>query len=88
MKLEIKVATLGALDAVKGQKDRICPLICGRGERVEGDQCVAIPAEPKPAKREASRPPEPSPRERVKERAREQTSERVARSSVSSVRDR
>ncbi len=75
-KLEIKVATLGALDAVRGQKGRICPLICGRGERVEGDQCVAIPAEPKPVKREASRPPEPSPRERAKERAREQVRER------------
>lgn len=77
MKLDIKVATLGALDAVKGQKGRICPLICGRGERVEGDQCVAIPVEPKPVKREASRPPEPSPRERAKERAREQVRERV-----------
>jgi len=76
MKLEINVATLGALDAVKAQKGRICPLICGRGERVEGDQCVAIPAEPKPVKREASRPPEPSPRERAKERAREQARER------------
>ena len=77
MKLDVKVATLGALDAVKGQRGRICPLICGRGERVEGDQCVAIPAEPKPVKREASRPPEPSPRERVKERVREQARERV-----------
>lgn len=77
MKLDVKVATLGALDAVKGQRGRICPLICGRGERVEGDQCVAIPAEPKPVKREASRPPEPSPRERAKERVREQARDRA-----------
>ncbi|ARP97750.1 caspase family protein [Pseudorhodoplanes sinuspersici] len=77
MKLDVKVATLGALDAVKGQKGRICPLICGRGERVEGDQCVAIPAEPKPVKREAARPPEPSPRERLRERVRERAQERI-----------
>ena len=74
--LEIKIATIGALDAVKAQKGRICPLICGRGERVEGDQCVAIPAEPKPVKREAARPPEPSPRESARERVRELARER------------
>ena len=77
VKLDIKVATLGALDAVKGHEGRICPLICGRGERVDGDQCIAIPAEPKPVKREASRPPEPGPRERAKERVREQVRERA-----------
>ena len=76
VKFDIKVATLGALDAVKGHKGRICPLICGRGERLSGDQCIAIPAEPKPVKREASRPPEPGPRERAKERVREQVRER------------
>lgn len=76
-KFEIKVATTGALDAVKEQQGRICPLICGRGEKADGDRCIAIPAEPKSTpKKEATRPPEPSPRERARERAREQARER------------
>jgi uncharacterized caspase-like protein len=38
---EVKVASLGALDAVKQQKDRLCPLVCGKGFRAEEDRCVA-----------------------------------------------
>src|SRR5262245_60910047 len=38
---EIKVASLGALDAVKQQKARLCPLVCGKGFKVEEDRCVA-----------------------------------------------
>jgi len=38
---DVKVASIGALDAVRRQKDRICPLVCGRGQKVEGDRCVA-----------------------------------------------
>ena len=38
---EVKVASLGALDAVKQQKARLCPLVCGKGFRVEEDRCVA-----------------------------------------------
>ncbi len=38
---EVKVASLGALDAVKQQKARICPLVCGKGFRAEEDRCVA-----------------------------------------------
>ena len=39
--LEVKVASLGALDAVKQQKERLCPLVCGKGFRAEEDRCVA-----------------------------------------------
>jgi uncharacterized caspase-like protein len=38
---EVKVASLGALDAVKQQKARLCPLVCGKGFKVEEDRCVA-----------------------------------------------
>lgn len=79
-KLEIKVASIDALDAVKEQRGRVCPLICGRNQHVEGDQCVANPVERKPPPRkEASRPPEPSPRERARERARERVQQERVR---------
>jgi uncharacterized caspase-like protein len=39
---EVKVASLGALDAVKQQKTRVCPLVCGKGFKAEEDRCVAI----------------------------------------------
>ena len=58
--LDTKVATIGALDAVKGQRGRICPLVCGAGQKVEGEQCVAVPVAPKPrSKQEAMRSQEP-----------------------------
>jgi uncharacterized caspase-like protein len=39
---DVKVASLDALDAVRGKPDRVCPLVCARGERAEGDRCVEI----------------------------------------------
>ena len=30
---DVKVASLDALNAVRGKKDRVCPLICERGYR-------------------------------------------------------
>jgi hypothetical protein len=42
MKLDVKVASLGALDAVKGKSTRICPLICEHGFRADGDQCLTV----------------------------------------------
>jgi uncharacterized caspase-like protein len=39
---DTKVASLGALDAVRYKLDRVCPLICSKGERVSGDHCVQI----------------------------------------------
>jgi hypothetical protein len=55
--LDTRGATVTALEAVKVQRGRICPLVCGSGQRAEGERCVAIPAAPKPpVKREAARP--------------------------------
>jgi hypothetical protein len=45
MSLDIKAASLDALDAVRGKAGRVCPLVCGRGYRVEGDRCVQITCE-------------------------------------------
>ena len=39
---DVKVASLDALDAVRGKSDRVCPLVCAKGERAEGDRCVEI----------------------------------------------
>jgi len=41
-KFDTKVASLEALDAVRNEADRVCPLICSRGERVAGDHCVQV----------------------------------------------
>jgi uncharacterized caspase-like protein len=37
---DIKLASLDALDAVRNKPDRVCPLICAKGQRVEGDRCI------------------------------------------------
>ena len=39
---DIKLASLDALDAVRNKPDRVCPLICAKGQRTEGDRCVQI----------------------------------------------
>jgi len=39
---DTKVASLEALDAVRIIPDRVCPLICPKGERAAGDHCVEI----------------------------------------------
>jgi len=41
-KFDIKLASLDALDAVRGKTDRVCPLICAKGQRAEGDRCIQI----------------------------------------------
>jgi len=41
-KFDTKVASLEALDAVRNEADRVCPLICSKGERAAGDHCVQI----------------------------------------------
>jgi len=41
-KLDIKVASIDALDAVKAKTGRVCPLDCERGYRANGDRCVKI----------------------------------------------
>jgi uncharacterized caspase-like protein len=39
---DTKVASLEALDAVRNSPDRVCPLVCEKGERAAGDHCVEI----------------------------------------------
>jgi uncharacterized caspase-like protein len=64
--LETTVASVDALDTVKVQRGRICPLTCGSGQRADGERCVAIPAPPKQQPRKAARE-EPAPRKRVRQ---------------------
>jgi len=42
MKLEVKVASVDALDAVKSKTARVCPLICDHGYKADGDRCTKI----------------------------------------------
>jgi chemotaxis protein histidine kinase CheA len=42
MKLDVKVASLDSLDAVKAKTSRVCPLICERGYKADGDRCTKI----------------------------------------------
>lgn len=39
---DVKVASLDALDGVRSKTDRVCPLICARGQHADGDHCVQI----------------------------------------------
>jgi uncharacterized caspase-like protein len=39
---DVKIASLDALDAVRGKTGRVCPLDCDSGYRVSGDHCVKI----------------------------------------------
>jgi uncharacterized caspase-like protein len=41
-KLDVKLASLDALDAVRARTGRVCPLDCERGFRASGDHCVKI----------------------------------------------
>jgi hypothetical protein len=69
---DVKVASLGALEAVRAKDTRVCPLACGAGSRREGDTCVAIPAPGIPApKSQAARPPQPDRALRERPAARE-----------------
>ncbi len=36
------MASLDALDAVRTKTDRVCPLACPKGQRVDSDHCVHI----------------------------------------------
>jgi uncharacterized caspase-like protein len=39
---DVKVASLDALDGVRSKPDRVCPLVCAKGQRADGDRCVQI----------------------------------------------
>jgi hypothetical protein len=41
-KLDVKVASLDALDVVKSKPERICPLVCDPGYRADGERCIRI----------------------------------------------
>ena len=46
--------SLAALEAVQGQKGRVCPLVCGEGKIEVNDRCVAKAAPERPAKRKTT----------------------------------
>jgi uncharacterized caspase-like protein len=41
-KFDVKVASLNALDGVRAQTARVCPLVCAKGQKADGDHCVVI----------------------------------------------
>lgn len=41
-KFDIKLASLDALDAVRGRTERVCPLLCAKGQKADGDRCIQI----------------------------------------------
>ena len=41
-KLDIKTASVDTLDAVKLRQSRVCPLVCERGYKADGDRCSRI----------------------------------------------
>jgi uncharacterized caspase-like protein len=65
--LDVKMASLDALEVIKGKTSRICPLVCGKGYQVKGDSCAEIACkagfvrradgECEPRSKTASRPP-------------------------------
>jgi uncharacterized caspase-like protein len=40
--LDVKLASLDALDVVRSNANRVCPLVCAKGQRAEGDRCIEI----------------------------------------------
>jgi uncharacterized caspase-like protein len=41
-KLDVKIASVDALEAVKAKANRVCPLICENGFKADGDRCTKI----------------------------------------------
>jgi uncharacterized caspase-like protein len=41
-KLDVKLASLDALDVIKSKTTRVCPLVCEHGYRVDGERCSRI----------------------------------------------
>jgi uncharacterized caspase-like protein len=44
-RLDVKLASIDALDTVRAKAGRVCPLDCERGYRASGDNCVKITCE-------------------------------------------
>jgi uncharacterized caspase-like protein len=83
MKLDVKVASLNALDAVKSKPSRICPLICDHGFRADSERCVKITCKAGyrvtrenecERRNELEKPPAAKSREEPKEEKRERAS--------------
>jgi uncharacterized caspase-like protein len=49
-KFDVKVASLDALDAVRGKAARVCPLICEHGYEADGEACIKTIEVKKPKK--------------------------------------
>ncbi len=41
-RLDVKLASLDALDAIRSKPARVCPLICEYGSKADGERCVKI----------------------------------------------
>jgi uncharacterized caspase-like protein len=41
-KFDVKVASTDALDAIKLKQSRVCPLVCEKGYKADGDHCTRI----------------------------------------------
>jgi hypothetical protein len=46
MRLDVKIASLDALDAVRSKTARICPLMCDHGYKPDGERCAKITCKP------------------------------------------
>ena len=44
-KLNVQLASLDALDSVRGKTERVCPLVCKKGQRADGDRCIQLGCE-------------------------------------------
>jgi hypothetical protein len=42
-KFDVKLASIDALHSVEQHAARVCPLVCGKNQRVEGEKCVDAP---------------------------------------------
>src|SRR5580692_10453065 len=76
---DTRLASLDALDAVRTKPDRVCPLVCAKGQRAEGDRCVQISCgsgsflnssgacekRPEPAPKPRTATQDPAPRQRA-----------------------
>jgi uncharacterized caspase-like protein len=76
-KFDTKLASLDALDAVRNELDRVCPMICPTGERMDGDRCIQVGCESGYFLNSSGSCEKRLERERVHERARDRDRERV-----------
>ena len=75
---DVKIASLDALDVVRSKTDRVCPLICAKGQKEDGGRCVQISCgsgsflnssgacekRPEPAPKPRTATQEPAPKQR------------------------